>query len=193
MSDIKELIPDFDAVFLGHSDEIGGGHLEDATDVTLARENENGLLLSPEAEKFVTLITLHGLLPSEAYTQAFAQEDEYGKLIVPDMPAYQARVLLRLPEIKEAIEQQRAEIRSWTKTSVEEVEMTHRRIMMDPNAKHSDRIAAGKALSALRGFDAQPDMLQGATIIMQMPFTPKALGHQAVTIEHQPLDKAVNE
>ena len=190
---MTEIIPDFDAVFLGHSDEIGGGHLEDAGDVALAREREDGLLLSREAEKFVTLITLHGMLPSEAYTQAFAHEDEFGNLIAPDMPAYQARVLLRLPEIKEAIEQQRAEIRSWTKTDVSEIEMTHRRIMMDPNAKHSDRIAAGKALSALRGFDAQPELLQGATIVVQMPFTPKPLGHQPVTIEQSPLDKVVNE
>lgn len=193
MNDTKERVPDFDAVFLGHSDEIGGGHLEDSRDVSVARQNENGLLLSAEAEKFVTLITLHGLLPSEAYTQAFAHQDEFGNVVVPDMPAYQARILLRLPEVKEAIEVQRAEIRSWTKTSVEEVEMTHRRIMMDPGAKHSDRIAAGKALSALRGFDAQPEMMQGATIVVQMPFTPKPLGHHAVTIEHQPIDKAVNE
>lgn len=184
----KEVILPFDQVYLGHSDEIGGGHLEDARDVTVARENENGLLLSAEAEKFVTLITLHGKLPSEAYTQAFSHEDEYGNLIKPDMPAYQARILLRLPEIKEAIEQQRAEIRSWTKTDVSEIEMTHRRIMMDPEAKHSDRIAAGKALSALRGFDAQPELLQGATIVVQMPFVPKPLGHQPVTIDHQDIN-----
>lgn len=189
MSDTKELIPDFDAVYLGHTDEIGGGHLEDAGDVAKARREEDGLLLSPEAERFVTLITLHGKLPSEAYTQAFSREDEYGNLIKPDTPAYQARILLRLPEIKEAIETQRAEIRSWTKTDVSEIEMTHRRIMMDPDAKHSDRIAAGKALSALRGFDVQPELLQGASITISLPFAPKALGHQPTLIEHQPLDK----
>ena len=191
MSDTKELIPDFDAVFLGHTSEIGGGHLETSRDVAKARDEEDGLLLSPAAEKFVKLIVLHGMLPSQAYTQAFATEDEFGNLTVPDMPAYQARVLLKLPEVKQAIEAFKAEVREWCKTEVEEVEMSYRQIMLSPNAKDSDRIAAGKALAALKGYEAVPEMLQGASITIALPFAPQQLGHRPAVIEHEPLDKSV--
>lgn len=194
MSDTKELIPDFDAVFLGHTTEIGGGHLETSRDVAKARDEEDGLMLSPAAEKFVKLIVLHGMLPSQAYTQAFAREDEFGTLIVPDMPAYQARILLKLPEVKQAIEAFRAEVREWCKTEVEEVEMAYRQIMLSPAAKDSDRIAAGKALAALKGYEAAPEMLQGAQLVIQLPWTPQDLSHKAPVIIDQPvLDKVVNE
>ena len=191
MTDTQELIPDFDAAFLGHTTEIGGGHLETQRDVAKARDEEDGLLLSPAAEKFVKLIVLHGMLPSQAYTQAFAREDEFGNLIVPDMPAYQARILLKLPEVKLAIEMFKAEVREWCKTEVEEVEMAYRQIMLSPNAKDSDRIAAGKALAALKGYEAVPEMLQGASITIALPFAPQQLGRRPVTIEHEPLDNAV--
>lgn len=186
MSDTKELIPDFDAVFLGHTTEIGGGHLETSRDVAKARDEEDGLLLSPAAEKFVKLIVIHGMLPSEAYVNCFSTEDEFGNIIAtPDMPAYQARILLKLPEVKQAIEELRAEVRQWCKTEVEEVEMSLRRIMLAPDAKHSDKIAAAKSLSALKGFDAQPEFMQGAQVVIQIPFTPQPLGHRPVTIEHE--------
>lgn len=193
MSDTEELIPDFDAAFLGHSSEIGGGHLETARDVAKARDEEDGLLLSPAAEKFVKLIVLHGMLPSQAYTQAFAREDEFGTLIVPDMPAYQARILLKLPEVKQAIEAFRAEVREWCKTEVEEVEMAYRQIMLSPAAKDSDRIAAGKALAALKGYEAAPEMLQGASITISLPFAPQQLGHRSAIIDQPVLDKVVSE
>ena len=51
-------------------------------------------------------------------------------------------------------------------------------------AKHSDRINATKALCALRGFDAQPEMMVGATINISLPFTPQPLGHHRI-IEHE--------
>ena len=184
----KEVILPFDQVYLGHTSEIGGGHLETSRDVAKARDEEDGLLLSPAAEKFVKLIVLHGMLPSQAYTQAFATEDEFGNLTVPDMPAYQARVLLKLPEVKQAIEAFRAEVREWCKTEVEEVEMSLRRIMLAPDAKHSDKIAAAKSLSALKGFDAQPEFMQGATVQIVLPFSPQPLGHRPVTIEHDDIN-----
>lgn len=165
----------FDQVFLGFSDAPGGGHLESVADIKAARRDAD-LLLSPEALTFVKLIVLHGLLPSEAYTQAFARKDEYDNIIKPEAPAYQARLLLKLEEVRDAIEEYRSEIREWTKTEACEIEMSYRSIMLDPNAKHSDRVAAGKALATLRGFDAvQPGLLAGATISINMGWTPKNL------------------
>lgn len=192
MNDSKEVILPFDEVYLGHSTEIGGGHLETPRDVARARDEEEGLLLSPEAEKFVKLIVIHGMLPSEAFVQSFSKEDEFGNLIsTPDMPAYQARQLLKIPEVRQAIEELRAEVRQWCKTEVEEVEMSLRRIMLDPSAKHSDKIAAAKNLSALKGFDAQPELMPGASIVISLPFSPNQLGQRPTVIEHEPLDIAV--
>ena len=180
---MSEVIPAFDTFFLGHSTEFGGGHLESVADINEARDEED-LMLSQEAEKFCTLIVLHGFLPSDAYLQAFAREDEFGVLIKPDSPAYQARLLLRLPEVKQRIEEIRDEVIKWGKTSFEECEMNLRRIALDPANKESDRIAATKALSAMRGFDAVPQgLLAGATIQISMPFTPNNLGHRPVTID----------
>jgi hypothetical protein len=173
----------FDQIFLGHSDEVGGGHLATRADVEEAREDE-GLLLSNEADLFCRLITMHGQMPSEAYTHAFMVTDEDGIITKPDMPAYQARVLLRQPEVKARIEEIRAEVVKWGKTSVEEVEANYRRIALDPTVKHSDRIAATKALCALRGFDAQPENQQGAVINIVMPWVPNQLG-RGVTIDHE--------
>lgn len=183
---MTEVIPDFDVLFLGRSDTPGGGHLESVADINRARreEEDNELLLSQEAEKFCTLIVLNGFLPSDAYLQAFTREDEFGVLIKPDSPAYQARLLLRLPEVKQRIEEIRDEVIKWGKTSFEECEMNLRRIALDPANKESDRIAATKALSAMRGFDAVPQgLLAGATIQISMPFTPNNLGHRPVTID----------
>jgi len=173
----------FDQVFLGFSDAPGGGHLESVADIKAARRDAD-LLLSPEALTFVKLIVLHGLLPSEAYTQAFARKDEYDNIIKPEAPAYQARLLLKLEEVRDAIEEYRSEIREWTKTEACEIEMSYRSIMLDPNAKHSDRVAAGKALATLRGFDAvQPGLLAGATISINMGWEPKNLGGHHVQIK----------
>ncbi len=188
-TETKELL-NFDEMFLGTGEDAGCLHLESTSDIELARREESGLLLSAEAEKFVKLICLHGMLPSEAYEQAFAKIDDFGNIIKPSAPAYQARLLLRLPEIKDAIEIQRAEIRSWTKTEAAEIELTYRSIMMSPESKDSDRVAAGKALSALRGFDAQPDVLaSGATITIALPWTPNNLSLQpGRVIEHSTED-----
>jgi len=49
--------------------------------------------------------------------------------------------------------------------------------------KWRDMIAATKALCALRGFDAQPEMMTGAVIHISLPFTPNQLGRQPVTID----------
>jgi len=175
----------FDAIFLGHSAEVGGGHLETRNDVEEAREEEEGLILSNEADLFCRLITMHGQMPSEAYTHAFMITDDDGIITKPDMPAYQARVLLRQPEVKARIEEIRAEVVKWGKTSVEEVEANYRRIALDPTVKHSDRIAATKALCALRGFDAQPENQPGMTINITLPFVPQQLG-RGVTYDHEP-------
>ena len=175
----------FDKIFLGHSDEVGGGHLATKADVEEAREEDEGLLLSNEADLFCRLITMHGQMPSEAYVHAFMITDEDGIITKPDMPAYQARLLLRQPEVKARIEEIRAEVVKWGKTSVEEVEANYRRIALDPTVKHSDRIAATKALCALRGFDAQPENQPGAVINIVMPWVPNQLG-RGVTIDHEP-------
>lgn len=185
MNDTKELL-NFDAMYLGfEADKPGGKHLTSEADVRKAREEEDDrcLLLSDEAEKFCKLIVVFGRLPSDAYELAFSREiTEYDdnnqpRLIIekPDMPAYQSRVMLKQIEIKERIEQLRKEVREWTKTEVAEVEMAYRSIMLSATAKDTDRIAAGKALSALRGFDAQPELMQGAQILIQLPFTPNHL------------------
>ena len=105
-------------------------------------------------------------------------------MIKPDMPAYQSRVLLRQPEVKARIEEIRNEILQWGKSTIEEVEANYRRIALDPTVKHADRIAATKALCALRGFDAQPENLPGMTINISLPFTPQPLGQQHRIIEH---------
>jgi hypothetical protein len=177
----------FDAMYLGYeADKPGGQHLATEADVAKARDEEedHALLLSDEAEKFCRLITLHGKLPSEAFELAFAREvTEYDEnnqprltFIKPDLPAYQSRVLLRQIEVKQRIEELRKEIREWSKTEVAEVEHNLRSIAFNPNVKESDRIAATKQLSALRGFDAQPDLMPGATIQISLPFVPQPLG-----------------
>lgn len=177
----------FDEVFLGFEDKPGGMHLAMQGDVKLARleEVDEALLLTNQAELFCTLIVMHGLMPSDAYNQAFSENDEDGTLLKPTLPAYQSRMLLRQPEIKARIEEIRNEVIKWGKTTVEEVEANYRRMALDPAAKHSDRIAATKALCALRGFDAQPENLPGMVINIQLPFTPNQLGRQPITIDQE--------
>lgn len=182
---MAEELLNFDEMYLGLSAEPGGLHVttEQQLEATRREEEDHALLLSEQAEKFCRLIVLHGKLPSEAYELAFSREvTEYNDanqpvltVIKPDLPAFQSRVLLRQPETKERIEELRREIRDWTKTEVAEVEMSYRSIMLDPQCKDSDRIAAGKALSALRGFDVQPDLMPGAQITIQLPFMPEKL------------------
>jgi hypothetical protein len=181
MSDTELL--NFDAMYLGfEADKPGGAHLATEADVAKARneQEDHALLLTDETEKFCKLIVLFGKLPSEAYNLAFSKEVtdiETGEITVisPDLPAYQSRILLRQIEVKERIEELRKEIREWTRTEVAEVEMSYRSIMLDPGAKDADRIAAGKALAALRGFDAQPELMPGATIQISLPFVPQQL------------------
>ena len=176
----------FDDIYLGYENAPGGAHLETVKDVNLARlmEEDQALVLSNEAEVFCALIIHHGYMPSDAYTQAFTKADENGVLVKPDLPAYSSRLLLRQPEIKARIDEIRAEIRTWGKTTLEEVEMNYRKIALDPHAKHSDRIAATKALCSLRGFDAQPEGQQGAVINITLPFIPQQLG-RGVTIDNE--------
>jgi hypothetical protein len=176
----------FDAMYLGfENDKPGGAHIKSESDLAKLRDEEedHALLLSEQAEKFCRLIVLFGKLPSEAYELAFSTEvTEYDEnnqprltVIKPDLPAFQSRVLLKQPETKERIDELRKEVREWTKTEVAEVEMSYRSIMLNPAAKDADRIAAGKALAALRGFDAQPELMPGAQITIQLPFVPQQL------------------
>lgn len=173
-----EVALNFDEIFLGFTDEVGGTHLTTPADVRLARDEEEdkALLLSNEAEQFCLLVVHHGFMPSDAYANAFIKTDDAGLMVKPDMPAYQSRLLLKQPEVKARIEEIRAEIRTWGKTTVEEVEMNYRRIALSPEVKDSDRIAATKALCALRGFDAQPNSVPGAVINITLPFQPQQLG-----------------
>lgn len=170
MSDLN-----FDAMYLGAGETEGLGHLESTGDLALARA-EGELLLSDEAIKFCKLIVIHGMLPSMAYSQAFSTIDEYGNVTKPEVPAYQSKQLLKLPEVVEEIARWRTEIREWSKTEVEEIENNLRSIAFNPSEKTSDRIAATKAISALRGFDVQPEG-QGfnGTINLVMPFKPNQL------------------
>ena len=182
---MTEPLLNFDDMYLGFSTEPGGTHLTSESDIVKARaeEDDHALLLSEQAEKFCRLIVVFGKLPSDAYELAFSEvvtdyddNNQPRELVIkPDLPAYQSRVLLKQPETKERIEELRREVREWTKTDIAEVEMTYRSVMLSPNSKDTDRIAAGKALSALRGFDAQPDLMQGATISITLPFTPNVL------------------
>jgi hypothetical protein len=173
----------FDAMYLGfENDKPGGAHIKSESDLAKLREEEedHALLLSEQAEKFCRLIVLFGKLPSEAYELAFSTEVtdiETGEITIikPDLPAFQSRVLLKQPETKERIDELRKEVREWTKTEVAEVEMAYRSIMLSPVAKDADRIAAGKALAALRGFDVQPELQPGAQITIQLPFVPQQL------------------
>lgn len=190
----EQVIPAFDDWILGCSTEFGGGHLETAKDLEAARKNEGELLLSECSEKFCVLIVMHGMLPSEAYTQAFIREDEYGVLVKPDSPAYQAKLLLRLPEIKQRIEEIRDEVVKWGKTSFEECEMNLRRIALNPNNKDSDRIAATKALSSMRGFDAVPEgLLAGATIQISMPWKVQDLSNSGRLAQQNVIDVEVSK
>ena len=180
---MAEELLNFDAMYLGFEmDKPGGQHLASEADVRKARDEQEDhmLVLSEQAEKFCKLIVIFGKLPSDAYELAFSTEvtdTDTGEIFVvkPDMPAYQSRVLLRQSEVTTRIEQMKAEVRLWTKSEVAEVEMTYRSIMLNPGAKDTDRVAAGKALSALRGFDAQPELMPGATIQITMPFIPQQL------------------
>jgi hypothetical protein len=177
-------LENFDALFLGYTGEEGTGHLPDEKAVAAARRDED-LLLSNEAEMFCSLIIFHGKMPSEAYLRAFSTDDEFGNVTKPDSPAFRSRQLLKVHEIKVRIKEMRDEIAEWGKTSFEEVEANLRSIALSPTAKESDRIAATKALSNLRGFDAQPEggALAGATIVMQMPFIPNNLAHRPAVID----------
>jgi hypothetical protein len=180
---VEEEVIDFDIAFLGFGPELGAAHAETPGELNkIRREFEGELLLSNEAIKFCDLIVLHGMLPSQAYTQAFARVDEYGVLVKPEAPAYQAKELLKLHEIREYIEDRRAEIREWSKTEVEEIELNLRSIAFNPTEKSADRIAANKALAQLKGFGVQDGNQPGATIVFQMPFVPKNLGHQPTLV-----------
>ncbi len=182
---MTEALLNFDEMYLGFSTEPGGTHLTSESDIVKARaeEDDHALLLSEQAEKFCRLIVIFGKLPSEAYELAFSEvvtdyddNNQPRELVIkPDLPAYQSRVLLKQIETKERIEELRREIREWGKTSFEEVENNLRNIALNPSGKDTDRISATKALSALRGFDAQPDLMQGATIQISLPFVPNVL------------------
>jgi len=181
----------FDQIYLTHADGLGEMQLITRNDIEKERDKEQDkhLLLTNEAERFCVLVVHHGLLPSEAYTHAFCYENAEGDLIKPDAPAYQSRLLLREPEIKDRIEEIRREIREWGKTTVEEVEMNYRRIALDQEARHADRISATKALCELRGFNEAPVGAGGggaSHITINLPFTPNHLGvvQPGITIEH---------
>jgi len=177
----------FDEMYLGYGDNEGG-HITSIKSER-AGEEDGELLLSPEAIRFCKLVVIYGMLPSEAYSQAFAVADEFGVLTVPELPSYQSRQLLKLAEVKSEIKTLRTEIREWSKTEVEEVELNLRRIAFSESEKTSDRLTATKALSNLRGFDAQPDMSgAGANISFILPFQPKNLSpSKNVTLDSQPL------
>ena len=181
----------FDDIYLAFSEDVGGEHLATSRDVELARAaEESPLLLSNEVEMFVTLIVMHGMLPSTAYTQAFTKEVD-GDVIKPDLPSHYARRLCGTLEVEQRIQEVRDEVVQWGQTSFEEVEMNLRSIALNPMTKDSDRIAASKSLAALRNFGAQEGGMVGGTINIVLPFSPNNLS-PVKTIEQSTLDIEVD-
>jgi len=139
--------------------------------------NDAVLLLSDQSEAFCREIVLFGRIPSLAYELAFAFKDEMtGQMIKPEAASYRAAQLLRTPEVVERIKELRNEILEWHKTPREEVLMQLRSIALDPDAKHSDKLAALKQLAAAEGYNVEKELPQGASIVINMPFAVKQLG-----------------
>ena len=177
----------FDDIYLAHDTEVGGDHLATPHDVELARIAEDSpLLISNEAERFCTLIVMHGMLPSAAYTQAFTKEVD-GQVIVPDLPSHSARKLCGTLEIKQRIQELRDEVAQWSKTTYEDIEQGFRSIALAPTVKDSDRISALKALAQMKGFGNVDGAGVGGTIVISLPFAPQNLS-PIKTIEQSPLD-----
>ena len=138
---------------------------------------DNALLLTQQCEIFCREVVLNGRLPTKAYELAFSVEDEeLGKWVKPDNPSWEASKLLRLPEVIGRIKEIRDEMISWGgKIQREEVIANLRSIAFDPHAKHSDRLAASKQLAQMEAMERAPDVPQGQTLVIQLPFAPNQL------------------
>lgn len=146
---------------------------------------DNELLLSVQAEQFCQEIVLHGRLPLKAYIVAFSTYDEEGlRWIKPDHPGFEASRLLRLPEIVGRCKELRdMVVMHGGMIQREEIIANLKSIAFDPDAKHSDRLSASKQLAQMEAMEKQPDVQQGANIVIQLPFIPQPL--RTVALDNQ--------
>ena len=66
----------------------------------------------------------------------------------------------------------------------EELISNLRQIAFDPDAKHSDRLAASKQIAQMEAMERAPDVQQGTSIVLQLPFMPQPL--KTVTLDNEP-------
>ena len=66
----------------------------------------------------------------------------------------------------------------------EEIIANLKSIAFDPDAKHSDRLAASKQIAQMEAMERAPDVQQGTSIVLQLPFMPQPL--KTVTLDNEP-------
>lgn len=147
-------------------------------------ENKGVLILTNQAETFCRQVVLFGALPTLAYEYAFATEGPNGEVVKPDDATLHAKELLTVPEIGQRIKELRDEVINYGgQVMREEVLGSLKRTMLDPTTKKTDSISAAKVINQMEGFEKQPDILAGKTIVINMPFTPQPLGRRPEVIE----------
>lgn len=167
----------FDSLYLNAPDT--------AREVRLMRA-DNELLLSPEVEQFCQEVVLHGRLPLKAYVVAFSTYDDERMIwIKPDHPGFEASRLLRLPEVIGRIKELRdMVVIHGGMIEREEIIANLKSIAFDPDAKHSDRLAASKQIAQMEAMERAPDVQQGTSIVLQLPFMPQPL--KTVALDNEP-------
>ena len=148
---------------------------------------DNELLLSPEVEQFCQEVVLHGRLPLKAYIVAFSTYDEIElRWIKPDHPGFEASRLLRLPEVIGRIKELRdMVVIHGGMIEREEIIANLKSIAFDPDAKHSDRLAASKQIAQMEAMERAPDVQAGgASLTLVLPFVPQQL--KTVTLDNEP-------
>lgn len=147
---------------------------------------DNAVLLTNQAEEFCRSVVFLGMVPSKAYSIAYAMRDEEdGRLVAPDHAAYHASLLMRRPEVVGRIREMRDEILAFSHTERAELLVALREIALGEGYKTADKINAVKQLALMEGY-AEESGGGSQTIIFNMPFQPRSLGNEAKVINMTP-------
>ena len=119
--------------------------------------------LTTQQEKFAQLIA-SGKNRSDAYREAYPKSRRWKKEALwanSSALANDARVSVRISELKQAVEEQCL----WTR---EDSVRTLREVAADEASKGSEKVAAVKALNDMHGFDAPKQVNIGGSVLEQL-------------------------
>lgn len=137
---------------------------------------EGRLLVSNQVEEFCRHVIQFGRLPVVAYEMAFSVIDaDTGEIIKPDHATYYAGQMMKRKDVLDYMKELRKQIVQSGNIDREQIIQTLRGLLLDPDVKASDRIAAAAQLNRMENFNKEADALPGATLVINLPFTPQPL------------------